>query len=417
MSRSVMIVGSGGREHALAWKVAQSPRVSRLYLAPGNAAQIGESVRISGEDLPALRQFAIDQQIDLTIVGPEAPLAAGIVDLFQAAGLAIFGPSQAAAQLEASKAFSKQFMQEYQIPTAAYASFSDYEAARAYLDTLNAPVVVKASGLAAGKGVIVCDDSAQAHQALQEIMRDQAFGAAGATVVIEERLTGREVSVLAFSDGDTVIPMPPARDHKRVFDGDQGPNTGGMGAYAPVPDVDAALLEEIHTTVLQRAVDGMRARGTPYVGVLYAGLMLTPDGIRTLEYNCRFGDPETQVLLPLLDSDLVEVIEACITGRLADCPVTWRDGACATVVLAAPGYPGHYPKGSPIHGIDQIADAMVFQAGTVLQGGQIVTAGGRVLAVSALDHTLNGAIQRAYQAIPKIHFDGMHYRRDIGQLL
>lgn len=416
MSRAVLIVGAGGREHALAWKIAQSPQVARLYLAPGNAAMIGERVPIGAEDIAGLRQFVIDQHIDLTIVGPEAPLAAGIVDQFQAAGLAIFGPSQAAAQLEASKAFSKQFMQDYQIPTAAYQSFSDYEAARAYLDTLSGPVVIKASGLAAGKGVIVCDDSEQAHAALREIMRDQTFGAAGATMVIEERLIGREVSVLAFTDGHTVRLMPPARDHKRVFDGDRGANTGGMGAYAPVPDVDAALLEQIRETVLQRAVDGMRARGTPYIGVLYAGLMITPDGIRNLEYNGRFGDPETQVLLPLLESDLVEVIDACLTGQLASCPLTWREGACATVVLAAPGYPGAYPKGSPIHGIDQVEGAIVFQAGTALQDGQIVTAGGRVLAISAYDQTLSGAITRAYQQIPKIHFDGMHYRRDIGRL-
>jgi phosphoribosylamine--glycine ligase len=418
---NILLLGSGGREHALAWKMAQSPRCGRLFIAPGNAgtAEIGRNVPLHADDVPALLTFARTNAIDLTVVGPEAPLAAGIVDTFQAAGLTIFGPSRAAAQLEASKAFAKAFMQQHAIPSARYAVFSSYAAARSYLHQLpDAAVVVKASGLAAGKGVIVCDSHAQADDALAAMLRDQHFGAAGAQVVIEERLTGVEVSLLAFADGKTVVPMVAARDHKRVFDGDLGPNTGGMGAFAPTPDVDATWVTHIVDTVLQPTVDGMAAAGTPYVGVLYAGLMLTPRGPQVLEFNCRFGDPETQVIMPLLRSDLVELFLACCAGRLAAAAVDFHPGACATVVLASPGYPGSYPKGLPIHGLAAASaqhDVVIFHAGTAQHDGQLVTAGGRVLAVTALGSDLAAALQHAYAAVDLVDFEGMHYRRDIGR--
>ncbi len=430
----ILVIGSGGREHALAWALARSPAVQRVVVAPGNAGTAGEQGKttnapISSDDIPALLRFAREQRIDLTVVGPEAPLAAGIVDAFQQAGLRIFGPTQAAAQLEASKAFAKAFMQQQGIPTARYAAFTDDDAARAHFQSRiqkpESQVVVKADGLAAGKGVMVCDNLEQALDALQQIMRDREFGAAGDTVIIEERLSGPELSVLAFCDGQTVVPMPPARDHKRVFDHDQGPNTGGMGAFSPVSDLDDTLLADVTRAVLQPAIDGMAARGTPYSGVLYAGLMLTDSGPKVLEFNCRFGDPETQVIVPLLDqtspgvASLAEILLACAEGRLAEVAprIRWRAGACATVVMAAPGYPGPYPKGLPISGLDDAAaldDVMVFHAGTSLRDDRVVTAGGRVLAVSGLGPDLPAALERAYAGVARIHFEGAHYRRDIG---
>jgi phosphoribosylamine---glycine ligase len=425
--QSILVIGAGGREHALVWKIAQSPLAGEIYAAPGNGgtAALAQNVPIAATDIDGLLSFATEKQIDLTVVGPEDPLAAGIVDRFQAAGLAIFGPSQAAAQLEASKAFAKQFMADVGIPTAAYATFTDFEMAVAYVGQQSGRqqtggLVVKASGLAAGKGVIVCDDNAaQAEEALREMMLDQTFGAAGQKVVVEERLAGPELSLLAFSDGRTVLPMLPARDHKRAFDGDQGPNTGGMGAFAPPPDVDAVTIQAITHTVLETAVAAMAARGTPYVGVLYAGLMLTRDGPKVLEFNCRFGDPETQVILPLLESDLVEIMWACIDGRLHPDLVQRRPGACATVVMAAPGYPGSYPKGLSISGLEaaaSLADVLVFQAGTaVTEAGRLVTNGGRVLAVSGLGDDVETAVNRAYEGVGHIHFDQAHYRTDIGR--
>jgi phosphoribosylamine---glycine ligase len=419
--QSILVIGSGGREHALVWKIAQSPLVGKIYAAPGNGgtAELAQNIPIAATDIDQLLTFAAEKQIDLTVVGPEDPLAAGIVDRFQAAGLAVFGPTRAAAQLEASKAFAKQFMADVGIATAAYGTFIDYETAVSYVRQQSGGLVVKASGLAAGKGVIVCDDTAQAEAALAEIMLDQAFGAAGQEVVIEERLVGPELSLLAFSDGRTVLPMLPARDHKRAFDGDQGPNTGGMGAFAPPADVDEAQIETITRTVLETAVLGMAARGTPYVGVLYAGLMLTAAGPKVLEFNCRFGDPETQVILPMLASDLVEIMWACIDGRLYANLVQRRPGACATVVMTAPGYPGAYPKGVPISGlaaVEALDDVLVFQAGTaVTDEGQLVTAGGRVLAVSGLGDDVDTAVNRAYEGVTTIHFDNAHYRRDIGR--
>jgi phosphoribosylamine--glycine ligase len=425
-----LVIGAGGREHALAWALARSPEVAHVYVAPGNAGTAwpanpdasgwqpraaAENVAIPVGDIDALKQFALDHEVGLTVVGPEVPLAAGIVDAFIAAGLPVFGPVKAAAQLEASKAFAKQFMVANNIPTAAYAMHQNFETALEYVRMLNRPLVVKADGLAAGKGVIVCADRLEAEAALKQIMSDRDFGTAGDKVVIEERLQGREISALAFCDGSTYALMPLTRDHKRVFDNDEGPNTGGMGAYGPLPDGDAALREAIGRDFIQPALDALAAQGTPYVGVLYAGLMQTPDGLRLLEYNCRFGDPETQVILPLLESSLAAILRACVEGRLTDAAPQWREGVCMTVGLASGGYPGNYPTGLPISGLDATApDVVVFHAGTAQRDGQTVTAGGRVLSVSAWGEDLPAAAARAYDHIEAIAFSGMHYRRDIG---
>lgn len=432
--RNVLVVGSGGREHALAWALARSPQVGRVFVAPGNAGTSwpanpkatglqpqaeAVNVPLGIDDQPGLVSFAREKAIDLTVVGPEAALAAGIVDAFQAAGLRIVGPGRRAAQLEASKGFAKDFMRRHNIPTGAYQVFDDYESASKYLQQVDDQVVVKADGLAAGKGVIVCDSLDQAQTALRQIMVERAFGAAGERVVIEERLAGPEISILAWSDGQTIIPILPARDHKRAFDGDRGPNTGGMGAFAPAPDIEPALVETVRRTILEPAIQGMAAQGTPYIGVLYAGLMLTANGPKVLEFNCRFGDPETQAVLPLLDSDLLDIFMACVEGRLGQIDIRWRPETCATVVLASPGYPGDYPKGLPISGLEQAArleNVMVFHAGTGRVEDKFVTAGGRVLAVSALGHHLAAALERAYSAVSQIYFEGVHYRQDIGRI-
>jgi phosphoribosylamine--glycine ligase len=433
MQKSVLIVGSGGREHALAWSLARSSRVKQIYVAPGNAGTEwpadpsanglrprapAKNVPIAVDDLPALTAFARREEIDLTIVGPEAPLAAGIVDCFQVTDLPVFGPTRQAAQLEASKAFAKDFMRRHNIPTGDYGVFEDYEAARTYLRQVDHQVVVKADGLAAGKGVLVCDDIPQAEAALHKIMIERAFGHAGDRVVIEERLNGPEISILAWSDGQTFKSIIPARDHKRVFDNDAGPNTGGMGAYAPAPDISADLVQSIEQEILWPVIEGMARRGEPYIGVLYAGLMLTEEGPKILEFNCRFGDPETQVVMPLLETDHLEILEACVQGRLDQVDVHWKEKACATVVMASQGYPGSYPKGLPIQGLDRVAgieDVVVFHAGTTSSNGEVVTAGGRVLAVSALGDELAAALERAYTGVVQIHFDGAHYRQDIGR--
>lgn len=416
---NVLIVGGGGREHAMAWKVAQSPLVEKIFVAPGNAGTAALADNVALTEISDLVAFAVEQEVGLTLIGPEVPLANGIVDRFEAAGLTVFGPTQAAAQLESSKAFSKAFMQRHGIPTAAYGAFTDYAEAMAYLDAQpEGGIVVKASGLAAGKGVLVCDSLAEARAGLAEIMQDQAFGDAGAEVVIEERLTGVEVSLLAFCDGNIAVPMVPARDHKRALDGDEGLNTGGMGAFAPIPDVSAAWVAEITESVLQRTVDGMKAEGMPYVGILYAGLMLTPTGVKVLEFNCRFGDPETQVILPLLESDLVEIAQRCLAGSLTAADVKIRPGSAATVVMASPGYPQSYPKGLVITGVDaadQLPDTVVFHAGTAQQGSDLVTSGGRVLTVSAVGDDMDDALAKAYAGVEQITFDGAHYRRDIGR--
>jgi len=412
----VLIVGSGGREHALAWKVAQSPRLAQLFVAPGNAGTAAYNVPIKADDTPALVAFATDQQIDLVIVGPEGPLALGLADALRAANRSVCGPSQAAAQIEASKAFSKAFMQRHHIPTARFATFTAYREALKYLLSVDYPLVIKASGLAAGKGVILPDCADDAEAALRSIMLDHEFGAAGDEVIIEERLSGPEVSLLAFSDGITIKPMPPAQDHKRIFDNDEGPNTGGMGAYAPAPILPPALVEEYTRSILQPTIDGLRAEGKPFVGVLYGGLMLTADGPRVLEYNCRLGDPETQAILPLLETDLIDIAEACATGRLNQIDIQWKTGAAACVVIASEGYPGAYPGGREIHGLNApLKDAVVFHAGTQLAEGQVVTAGGRVLGVTGFGENFRTAIKLAYQAVEKIKFEGMQYRTDIGQ--
>ena len=416
----VLVIGSGGREHTLAWCLARSTRVKQVYVAPGNGGTaVGMiNVPIKDTDIDALVAFAAEHDVGMTMVGPEVPLAAGIVDRFQAAGLRAFGPGKDAARMEGSKAFAKQFMARHDIPTARFAVFTDVEAAQEHLGQVDYEVVIKASGLAAGKGVLLPEGREQALAALDQVMVERAFGDAGERVVIEERMRGREASVLAFCDGKDLAVMPVAQDHKRVFEGDRGPNTGGMGAFAPSPFLSPELLDKITRDVLRRTMEALAAEGMPYVGVLYAGLMLTDDGPRVLEFNCRFGDPETQVLLPLLDSDLLDVLEACVEGRLANTPVRWKDSAAATVVAAAPGYPDSYPKGLPISGLQQAGareGVVVFHAGTRLEeDGGVVTSGGRVLAVTGLGPDLSTALQRAYGGINEIRFEGLHFRGDIG---
>ncbi len=415
----ILVVGSGGREHALVWKLTRSPHVDQIFVAPGNGgtATIAQNVPIPASDVPALVAFARHERIGLTVVGPEAPLVAGLVDALVEAGLRAFGPTAAAARLEGCKAFAKRFMVEEGIPTAVAATFRDYRAALAYLREQSAPIVVKASGLAAGKGVLVCPTLAEAEAALQQIMVERVFGAAGDLALVEDCLVGEEASLLAFSDGRTVAPMLPARDYKRAGDGDQGLNTGGMGGYAPSPHLPPDLVEQVVARVLQPAIDGMRRRGAPYVGVLYAGLMLTGLGPRVLEFNARLGDPETQALLPLLESDLVEIMLACLEGQLGEVAVRWKAGNTVCLVMAAEGYPGPYETGQAITGIDQasaLPDVAVFQAGTKRQTGGLGTGGGRVLALTAGGPTLAAARQRAYAAVERIHFEGAHYRRDIG---
>ncbi len=425
--KRILIVGSGGREHALAWALARSPEVETVYVAPGNAGTRWPArsdrasavpVPIPAEDIKGLIAFARERAIDLTVVGPEAPLALGMVDAFRAAGLRIFGPTQAAARLESSKAFAKELMRRCGIPTADFAVFHDLDAARSYVRRHSSPLVVKASGLAGGKGTFVCETVQEAEEALRLLIEERVFGEAGETVVIEERLEGRELSLLALTDGQTVRPLLPARDHKRLRDGDQGPNTGGMGAYAPVPDISGEEIEAMARIILQPAVEALARQGAPFTGVLYAGLMLTAHGPFVLEFNARLGDPEAQAILPLLESDLLEALEACLDRRLEEAPLRWRSGSCVTVVLAVPGYPGPVPKGIPIFGLEEaeaMEDVWVFHAGTADANGQVVNAGGRVLAVSAWGADLAAAAGRAYAAVSRIHFEGMHFRCDIGR--
>ena len=414
----VLVIGSGGREHAIAWKAAQSPRLRQLYCLPGNpgTALLGENVRgISLDDHAAIIRFCSDKQIDLVIIGPETYLAAGLADALTEAGIKVFGPSKAAAQIESSKVFSKNFMSRHGIPTARYASFDNLAEALDHLTRVNYPVVIKASGLAAGKGVILPETRQEAKAALEAMLTGAAFGEAGSEVVIEERLTGQEVTLLSFSDGVTVKPMVPSQDHKRALDGDLGPNTGGMGAYAPVPACPPEMVPELVRIALQPAVDGLRKEGYPFIGVLYGGFMLSLDGPRVIEFNCRFGDPETQVVLPLLESDFLEVSLACAERRLDQVAVKWKDGASACVVLASGGYPGKYQTGYPISGLDAGGpDAVVFHAGTKCADGKIVSAGGRVLCVTGMGSDIRQALKVAYERIQPIWFEGMQYRKDIG---
>ena len=419
----ILVVGRGGREHALAWSLAKSPSVSRIWVAPGNGgtAAMGapvSNVPLTEDDHTGLLALAQREQIGLVVVGPEAPLAAGLADDFAAAGIACFGPSKAAAQLEASKAFAKDFMLRHGIATAKHALFRDLAGALDHVRRLDHPFVIKASGLAAGKGVVLPETLADAELALRQMLSERIFGAAGDEVLIEERLQGPEASVLVFSDGRHFSLMPVAQDHKRAFDGDAGPNTGGMGAYAPAPVAGRALLAEIRDTILAPTIAGMAAEGAPFVGVLYAGLMLTKTGPRVIEFNCRFGDPETQAILPLLESDLAAVMRACLDGALEHLDVAWRPGVAVSVVAASGGYPGVYAQGREITGLDSVAtlpDTVVFHAGTRRDAGmRLVTDGGRVLSVTGVGDTLADARARAYAGIDPLSFEGMHYRRDIG---
>ncbi|EJL6289054.1 phosphoribosylamine--glycine ligase [Vibrio cholerae] len=417
----VLIIGSGGREHALAWKVAQNPQVDTIYVAPGNAGTALEhkvqNVNIGITDIPALVAFAQDKAIELTIVGPEAPLVIGVVDAFRAAGLPIFGPTQGAAQLEGSKAFTKDFLARHNIPTAAYANFTEIEPALAYVREKGAPIVVKADGLAAGKGVIVAMTLQEAEDAIQDMLAGNTFGSAGSRVVVEEFLDGEEASFIVMVDGENVLPMATSQDHKRVGDADTGPNTGGMGAYSPAPVVTQDVHDRVMREVIYPTVRGMAAEGNTYTGFLYAGLMIDSTGVpKVIEYNCRFGDPETQPIMMRLQSDLIELCQAAIAGKLDQVESKWDPRASIGVVLAAGGYPGDYAKGEVISGLptQESAGQKVFHAGTETQGDQVVTNGGRVLCATALGNTVLEAQQRAYQLADQIHWNGMFCRRDIG---
>lgn len=415
----VLVIGSGGREHALVWKIHQSQRVSQIYCAPGNAgiSELAELVALAPDNIPGLLQFAQHERIDLTVVGPELPLSLGLVDEFETHGLRAFGPNRQAAQLEVSKAFAKALMQRQGIPTAAFDAFTDPEKARLYIRERGAPVVVKADGLAAGKGVFVCSTVEEALRAIEQIMSERVFGDAGNQVVIEEFLEGEEASFLAFTDGKTVLPLASSQDHKRIFDDDQGPNTGGMGAYSPAPVVTPALTDRITTDILLPVIHGLRAQGIIYKGILYAGLMIQHGHAKVVEFNVRFGDPECQPLMFRLQSDLVEVMEAVLEERLAEITLAWDERPAVCVVLTAGGYPGPYETGTPIFGLDTLRDwkdGMVFHAGTAKSDDAIVTKGGRVLGVTAAGADLSEAITEAYSAVGKITWAGMHYRRDIG---
>jgi len=416
----VLVVGGGGREHALVWKIAQSPLVTQVFCAPGNpgTAQLATNLPIKVEEIDKLLGFAKSEGIDLTVVGPELPLSLGIVDLFREYGVKVFGPSRAAARIEASKAFSKDLMHKYAIPTAAYGVFTEIPAAEEFIRKTGAPIVVKADGLAAGKGVIIAQTEAEAVAAVREMLSGNAFGDAGSRVVIEEFLLGEEASFLAITDGKTVIPLASAQDHKAIFDGDQGPNTGGMGAYSPAPVVTSEVHQKAMEQVVQRAVDGMAAEGCPYQGILYAGLMVKDGEVKTLEFNARFGDPECQPLLMRMKSDLVPLLLAVAEGDLAGKTIEWHDQAAVCVVMAAEGYPGDYPKGDIITGIEaaeEVAGVTVFHAGTMEKDGQIVTAGGRVLGVTARAEGVAAAIAQAYQGVARIAWRGVQYRTDIGR--
>ncbi|MFN7019559.1 MAG: phosphoribosylamine--glycine ligase [Fimbriimonadales bacterium] len=416
----ILLIGGGGREHALAWKLRQSAHCHALYAAPGNAgiAQVAECVPLAAKAIPDIVAFAKRNAIDLVVVGPESPLIAGLADALQEAHILCFGPSRAAAQLEGSKAFAKQILAEVGAPTAPFAVFDDPDAARSYLRTrfLEHPCVIKADGEALGKGVFVCETLSDALEAVEFLMVERGLGTAGTRIVVEDRLYGREMSLLCLTDGQTALPMPPVRDYKRALDGDRGPNTGGMGCYTPLPDATPALIEAALRQIVRPVISEMARRGTPYRGVLYAGLMIQDNQPYTLEFNCRFGDPETQVLMPLLEGDLVELALATIEGRLHETSVRFAPRAAVCVVLASGGYPHEYRTGLPIEGLEQAIESpnvLVFHAGTRTENGQIVTAGGRVLNIVGLGDTVAQARENAYRAVQQIRFEGMHYREDI----
>lgn len=416
---NVLVIGSGGREQALAWKLAQSPSVDKVYIAPGNGGSQGKisNVDIAFDDVDGVLKFAQDNKIDLSVVGQEASSEAGVVDAFKAAGLTIFGPTKAAVRIESSKAFSKDLMASQKIPTAEFKNFSDAYQARAYAKSRPFPVVIKADGLATGKGVIIAQNEAEIDSAIDEIMVKKVFGASGDKVVIEDFLKGQEVSVHALSDGHNSALFPASQDHKQIFDGDKGPNTGGMGVIAPISWVTTEQLEFVNQQVVQLALSGLRDQNAEFSGVLYPGLMIDGDAVKVLEFNARFGDPEAEVYMRLLDADLYEILKACAEGRLDPAKVKWHPRYAITVVLASEGYPGSYPKGLPITGIDEaerLDDIVVFHAGTKRDGDQILTTGGRVLNVTAIGDTPGEAIDKAYAAVKLIHFDGMQYRTDIG---
>lgn len=415
----ILVIGSGGREHTLVWKIAQSKLANKIYAAPGNGgiAELAECVDIKADDIDGLLNFAIKNKIDLTVVGPEAPLVSGIVDKLQKKGLKVFGPSENAAQLEGSKVFAKEFMARHKIPTAKFKVFDDSLDAKDYINEVGAPLVVKADGLAAGKGVIICKSEAEAEAAIDLIMEKRVFKDAGNRVVIEECLEGEEASILVISDGKNFVTLESSQDHKRIFDNDEGPNTGGMGAYSPAPVVTNDLLDKIKKEVCLPTIKGMSSEGNVFKGVLYAGLMITKDGPMVLEYNVRFGDPETQAILPRLKSDLVEIIIASLNGKLDKFKLQWDSRACVCIVMASGGYPGSYEKGKVISGLDKakdMKDVIVFHAGTKLENGQVLTSGGRVLGVTGLGDGIKAAIDNTYKAVDKIKFDKAHFRKDIG---
>ena len=416
----VLVIGGGGREHALVWKIRQSPRVEKIYCAPGNGGigRMAELVPIGPEEIDKLADFAAGEKIDLTVVGPELPLTLGISDLFEKRGLKIFGPDQEAARLEGSKAFAKEILQENSIPTASFATFSDASSAKRYLAKHPPPYVVKADGLAAGKGVIICADRKEAEIAVDDILVRRLFGEAGDQLVIEEFLQGEEASFMALTDGEHILPLASSQDHKRVFDRDRGPNTGGMGAYSPAPVVTPGIHNRILDEILKPLLRGLRNKGVRYRGVIYVGLMITESGPKVLEFNARFGDPECQPIVMRLNSDLVPLLEAAIEGRLDQVKAEWHQDAAVCVVVCAQGYPGHYEKGREIRGLEKLQGwqrGFVFHAGTVEKQGRVLTSGGRVLGVTALGSDIQEAVREVYRAIGEIQWDGMHYRKDIAQ--
>jgi phosphoribosylamine--glycine ligase len=411
----ILVIGRGGREHAIIWALSKSPKISKLYCAPGNGgiAALAECVPIQELQFEEISVFAKQQQIDLVMVAPEDPLSAGLVDYLEERGILAFGPRANAAIIEGSKVFTKDLLKKYKIPTAAYESFDAYEPALAYLRSQSIPIVLKADGLAAGKGVTVAHSLEEAEKALRDIMVDQVFGDSGAKVVIEEFLQGQEMSLLAFVDGTTVRPMVPSQDHKPVYDNDEGPNTGGMGTYSPLPHIAESVVLEAIETIVRPTAEAMVKEGRPFKGVLYAGLILTPQGTKTIEFNARFGDPETQVILPRLKTDLLDIFLAVANGKLAEQPIEWSDEAAVCVIVAAGGYPGAYAKGLPITGLDQVKDSLVFHAGTALNNGRIVTNGGRVLGITGVGKDIVEARKKAYADADRISFEGKQYRTDI----